>query len=270
MGRSHFGPDSCNHPSPRRAVELGDDESGKPDRVVKFAGLLQHAAAGRAVGDEPGVVRHVFAFFLEAALDLAEFEQEVVFVRLATGSIDDKQISLRFLRGEKRPDGHGGGIGSRSGAGDGDAKTRAPRLELLGGGGAKRVGGAEMNGASFLLRTRAEFRGGCRFAAAIDSNEEDGLGLLFDRQRRRGMRTSFVIFSRRKSSAFSGERARPFFLISSTHSAWQSFHPEIGFDEECFPIDLLLRSAAKTVHQLIPEAFHGCYKLADRRSRAVS
>src|SRR5260221_351520 len=51
--------------------------------------------------------------------------------------------------------------------------------------GAKRIGRAEMDAASFLPGARAELRGGRGLAAAVHADEENHLGLVLDRQGRR-------------------------------------------------------------------------------------
>jgi hypothetical protein len=132
-------------------------------------------------------------------------------------------------------------------------QPRAPRFELFRGGGAKRIGGAEMDGAALLPRARAELRGGGRLAAAVHADEQGHLRLVLDRQRRRNAHELHHFFPQ-PSLGFFRRAGEAVFPISSFHSV-ASFTPRSASISSGSQ-SIRSVAAAKAVDQLIPET-HG-------------
>ena len=131
------------------------------------------------------------------------------------------------------------GIGARRGAGDRDVQPRAPRFELFGGGGAKSIGGAEMDGASLLLRPRPSFAAVVVLPLPFTPTSRMTSGLLPNRQRRRNADRARHFFPQPRLGFFrrAGETVFPEFL----HPFGGQLDAEIGFDQQRFPIDFVSR-----------------------------
>ena len=70
----------------------------------------------------------------------------------------------------------GGGVSALAGLDEGDVGAGGPDFELLDGGGAEGVGGAEEDGAALAAVEGSEFAGGGGFAGAVDADHHDDFG----------------------------------------------------------------------------------------------
>jgi hypothetical protein len=101
---------------------------------------------------------------LNDAVHLLELFHEVGLRVEAAGGIDDDDVGAGGFGGGEGIEDDGPGVGAGLMGDDADADALAPDLELIGGGGAEGVGGAEDDGGSGALERalRGGFRGRAR------------------------------------------------------------------------------------------------------------
>jgi len=91
----------------------------------------------------------------------------------AAGRIHDDDVAPAGLRRRDRVEGHGGRVGATLRAHEVGARALGPDLELLFGGGAKRVRGGQHDRASRLPEAMRELADRRRLAGAVDPDDED-------------------------------------------------------------------------------------------------
>ena len=102
-----------------------------------------------------------------------------VFGVQAAGGVDDHVVDLARLRGLQRVEHDGARVGPLLLADDVDAGARAPDFELLDGGGAEGVGGAEQHRAAFGLDIAGEFADGGGLPRPVHADDHhDGRRLV--------------------------------------------------------------------------------------------
>ena len=114
------------------------------------------------------------------AAHLFQLRHQIGFGLQAAGGIDDDVIDFARFGGLERVEHHGAGIGAGVLADHLGVGALAPDFELLDGGGAEGVGGAEQNGVAFGLEMRGQFADGGGFARAVDADHHDDGGRLVD------------------------------------------------------------------------------------------
>ena len=166
-----------------RAVELGEHDAGDVDRLAEDLGLAQAVLAGGGVEDQQHLVDR--RLLLDDALDLAELVHEADLVVQAARGVDEHDIGLHLGPGLDGVEGHRGRVGAVAVRADRrHADPPAPGLELVGGGGAEGVGGAEHDVLVLGDEDAGELADGGGLAGAVDADHEhDGRAALGARGR---------------------------------------------------------------------------------------
>ncbi len=114
---------------------------------VKRRAWLQAVLAGGGVHDEQRLVGRAGDQLLGGAAHLVELLHQVGLGVEAAGGVDDEDLGAARLGGGAGVVERGGGVAALLGLDDLDAGACGPDFELLDGGGAEGVGGAEQDGA---------------------------------------------------------------------------------------------------------------------------
>ena len=106
------------------------------------------------------------------ACHLGQLAHQVSLGVEAAGGVDEHRVVTAAARGAQAVGEHRGGIGALRPAMKRGAHAAGPDLELLGGGGAERVGRTQQRRAAFGLPRLRELRDGRRLADAVDADHE--------------------------------------------------------------------------------------------------
>ena len=135
--------DRDGDPALRRAVELRQRDAGDAGGLAEEARLLEAVLAGGRVDDEERLVRGAFEAALDHAAHLRQLLHQVRLRVQAAGGVDDRDVLAARAGGLDGVVGDRGRVGAPCGADEVRLRAIRPDLELLLGGGAPRVGGAE-------------------------------------------------------------------------------------------------------------------------------
>ena len=152
--------DTDDHAALGSAVQLGDGQRVDLRGGGELFGLFEGVLARGAVEDEQYFVRALGHELADDVLDLHELVHEVDFVVETAGGVDDDDLAVV---GDGRLDGvegHGGGVGAHFLGHDRHVAAVAPLFELVDGGGAEGVGGAEGHRIAVLLELVGQFPDG--------------------------------------------------------------------------------------------------------------
>ena len=158
------------------AVELGEDDAGDVGGLGEEAGLLQAVLAGGGVDDEQRLVGRAGDEALGGAAHLVELLHQVGLGVEAAGGVDEEDAGGAGLGGGEGVEERGGGVAALAGLDEVDAGALGPDFELLDGGGAEGVGGAEQDGLAFAAVERGELAAGGGLAGAVDADHHDDFG----------------------------------------------------------------------------------------------
>ena len=153
-------------------IEFGEHDAGDSGVAPEFAGLVEAVLPSGGVEYEQHIVRRTGNYFGGGALHFVQLGHEIGFGVQATGGVHDNDIGVTSTRGGERVENHGGGIGARFLFDHFYAGTTRPDFELLDGGRAKGVGGAEDYCCPFFFQAIREFADGGGFAGAIHSDDK--------------------------------------------------------------------------------------------------
>ncbi len=117
-------------------------------------------------------------YFGGGALHFFQLGHQVGFGVQAAGGVHDDDVGVASARGGERVENDGGGIGAGFLFDHFDAGAARPDFELLDGGGAESVGGAEHHGGAFFFQAIGEFADGGGFAGAVDADDEEDARLV--------------------------------------------------------------------------------------------
>ena len=110
------------------------------------------------------------------AVQLLQFQHEVVLGVQAAGGVDKEVIGLARVGGGDGVVGHGGGVGAVISGDDFNFEAGAPESQLFNGGGAKGVAGGENGGLAPGLNGVGELGAGGGLAGAVDADDGDDGG----------------------------------------------------------------------------------------------
>ena len=116
--------------------------------------------------------------FLHDLADFGELVHETHLVVETTGGVDDDDVGILGQRALEGVVGHRGGVGPHALLHDGHLDAVGPKHELLDGGGAEGVGSAEHDFFACLLVAVGEFGDGGGLAYAVDTHDEDDVGVM--------------------------------------------------------------------------------------------
>ena len=143
------------------------------DGGSEFARLRKTVLSGGGVEDEQNIVRRAGNDFGGGALHFFELGHQIGFGVQASGGIDDDDVGGARLGSGHRVVNDRGGIGAGFLFDDFDAVALRPDFQLLDGGGAKGVRGAEHHAAAFLAKAVGELADAGGLARAVDADNEN-------------------------------------------------------------------------------------------------
>ncbi len=143
---------------------------------VKSLACLQAVLASCRVHDEEGLMWGAGNQLGGGAAHLVQLFHQVGLGVEAAGGVDDEDLGGTGFGGGAGVVERGGGVAALPGLDDGDVGAGGPDLELLDGGGAEGVGGAEQDGTSLSGEVGGELAGGGGLAGAVDADHHDDLG----------------------------------------------------------------------------------------------
>jgi hypothetical protein len=133
--------------------------------------LFESVLPGDGVNYEQGFVWRAFDFAPRDAFHLFEFGHQIRFVVEASGGVNDEHIGVARFGGLERVEEDCRRVGALFLLDKRDARSFSPDSELVGGGGAEGVGGADQNVVAFGLDALREFADGCRLAHSVDADD---------------------------------------------------------------------------------------------------
>src|SRR3954471_4269811 len=140
----------------RRAVELGEDESGDAQRLVELSRLRDRVLARRRVDDEQDLVRRAGMCLLERALDPLELVHQPGLGVEPSGRVAERGVDLLHLRARDGVEEDGSRIAAVLPPHDRHLRSIGPDIELLARRRAERVAGAKDDLPSRLPEPRSE------------------------------------------------------------------------------------------------------------------
>src|SRR6185437_1752622 len=139
------------------------------------ARLLEAVLAGRRVDRQEHLVRRARDAAGDDAVDLAQLVHQVTLGVQPPGGVDDDDVAAAGLGGGDRIEGDRGRIAAGLGRDEVGLGPLRPRLELLAGGGAERVVGADHARAAGLAQVPGDLADRRRLARAVHAaHEQDG------------------------------------------------------------------------------------------------
>src|SRR5207237_5804126 len=128
-----------------RAVEFGEHDARDARDFEKLSRLLKTVLARDGVEDEKRLMRRTFDFARGDALHLLKLGHQVRLVVKSARGVNDEHVGAARLRGAQRVEEDSRGVCALLLLNERDAGALGPDGELVGGGGAEGVGGADEN-----------------------------------------------------------------------------------------------------------------------------
>ena len=153
--------DADYHAAFGRAVEFGDGERSDLRRLRELPGLLESVLSGRAVQHEHHLVRRAGDHLAHDVADFGQLVHQVDLVVQTARRVDQHHVGAVGLGRGQRVERHRCRVGTHLLTDHRGSRTVGPDLELVDGGGAERVGGADpdlLSGFGELGREFADLR----------------------------------------------------------------------------------------------------------------
>src|SRR5205085_895714 len=156
-----------------RAVEFGEHDACDARDSEKLSRLLQTVLARDGVNDEKRFMRSALDLARGDALHLLKLGHQVRFVVKSPCGVNDEHVGAARLRRSKGVEEDSRGVCALLLLYERDAGALGPDGELVGGGGAEGVGGADENVVALGLDALRELADGRGLADAVDADDHD-------------------------------------------------------------------------------------------------
>src|SRR5262249_20442295 len=145
--------------------------------LVKDLGLVDGILPCCRIEHEEGLVRGGGDDLAKNAVDLFKLFHQIGFILQAPCGVDEDDIAASRFSSSEGIEGNSRRVGAGGGLDDVDAEFFCPHCQLLNGSCAERICGGDEHFLAFFLVIFSEFGNGRRFAAAIDADDEEDIGV---------------------------------------------------------------------------------------------
>ena len=166
--------DGDDHAALGGAVEFGEDDAGDADGLAEILRLRDGVLAGGGIEHQQHFVRRAVDALGDDVADFGQLAHQMVLRVQPAGGVDDQHIDPAALGGLAGVVRHGGGVGAHLVLDDFHAEPLGPDRELIDGGGAEGVAGADHHFLVHLIfQQPGELGDAGGFARAVDAGDED-------------------------------------------------------------------------------------------------